>query len=110
MRQKFALKLLDVYESGRVIVNFDESAISTLDARHHAWFKKGGPFKKPDYTKVKQISLQAAITSEGDCFYSMHIRSNNSVTTRLFLEGLFIYLQNNSSSWKSKYVLLIDNA
>lgn len=49
------MELLRLFESGKIIINFDESALSSLDCRHHAWFKKGCLPIKPDYYKVKQI-------------------------------------------------------
>lgn len=87
-RQKFVIKLLEVLESGFIVMNCDESSFNQLFNNRRAWFFKDEPANVDMVNRIPNASLNAAITSEGSVFYSMHNQNKNYVTTLCFFHHL----------------------
>ena len=82
-RQYAASQYLRNMSSGQVIVNIDESSLFETDTRNRTWSTRG---KKKFLTRSRRltsVSLIAAITSNGEYYFSINQGRNNSYASRV---------------------------
>ena len=69
--------MLELYDSGKHIINIDESWLNVSDFRHHTW--------QPDHDKVAmndkalkvKINMIAAVSNRGHCWLSLYYTSTD---------------------------------
>ena len=89
---------------GHEIVSIDEVGFQLTTNYKRIWFEKGKKPKRAFFWSNKKLIVFAAQVQNKKVFYEFHI-SQNSLTFRAFLRGLFKYLDKNK-----KYVFIMDNA
>ena len=105
IRQQFVLRYLDVLESGKVIVNVDESAITKLDNQRKCWQYKDEPRNFARSKTLKRISLQwllVPMVTPGTPCIPRRTRRNNSDYSCIFsLQNLKNRMQDREITWYS---------
>ena len=89
---------------GREIVSIDEVGFQLATNYKRIWFEKGKKPKRAFFWCNKKLIVFAAQIQNEKVFYEFH-NSQNSMTFRAFLRGLFDYLDKSK-----KYVFILDNA
>lgn len=109
-RQYAAKQLITNLYSGMTVINIDESIISETDYRNKGW----SPIGKSAYTEQSQrlgkVSIIGGVSSKGDFYYTINLGTNNSETIWYFLLKLCNHLNRQDKDWRSKTILMIDNA
>ena len=109
-RQYAASQYLRNMSSGQVIVNIDESSLFETDTRNRTWSTRG---KKKFLTRSRRltsVSLIAAITSNGEYYFSINQGRNNSYTLLLFFCRLIKHFNRFKRNWRSNTIFMLDNA
>ncbi len=89
---------------GHELVSIDEVGFQLATNYKRIWFIKGKKPKRAFFWSNKKITTFAALTSSHKFFYEFY-NSQNSLTFRAFLRGLFEWLDKSK-----KYVFILDNA
>jgi len=89
---------------GREIVSIDEVSFQLATNYKRIWFPRGQKPKRAFFWSNKKLIVFGAQTQNSKLFYEFHT-SQNSLTFRAFLRGLFEHLDKNK-----KYVFILDNA
>lgn len=89
---------------GYEIVSIDEVSFQLATNYKRIWFEKGKKPRRVFFWCNKKLIVFAAQIQNKKVFYEFH-NSQNSLTFRAFLRGLFDYLDKHK-----KYVFIIDNA
>ena len=86
------------------IVSIDEVSFQLTTNYKRIWFEKGKKPKRAFFWSNKKLIVFAAQQENKKVFYEFH-DSQNSLTFRAFLRGLFEHLDESK-----KYVFILDNA
>ena len=89
---------------GYEIVSVDEVSFHLTTGYKRIWFPKGKKPKRAFFWSNKKLIVFGALTSSHRFYYNFYI-AQNSFTFSLFLEELFVWLDQNK-----KYVFILDNA
>jgi hypothetical protein len=68
-RKEFAMKMLEILESDKLIINFNETVISSTTGRNQSREKRGSSNSRLYAKKIDYLSLMAAISTRGDIFF-----------------------------------------
>lgn len=68
LRQLFALELVEVMRSGKVLLNFDESVIRLTSGRCYSWARRCKSNQRVIAKDVDGLSMLVAVSSEGDIY------------------------------------------
>ena len=63
--------MLQIYSSGRHVVNIDESWIPETDFRKRRWVKKGGDNSMPERAMGHRVNMIVAVSTEGLVWLSL---------------------------------------
>jgi len=88
----------------------DESTLNETCHTHYRWVEKQSRANVEKRQGSFYASLNAAVTSEGQCFLSVSQGYNNSSTTALFISHLAQSLDESTPGWQERAVVLMDNA
>ena len=72
LRQQFAMKLLELLESGKRLLNVDESWLTSTNFKRSKWREQGTTNSMPEKFMNPQIAIIAAIDTEGDVYASLN--------------------------------------
>jgi hypothetical protein len=109
-RQVAAAEYIKALRNGRRVINIDESIIRSTDHRNRGWTRYGKRILTSRALRLPQISMIAAITSDGLTFFSINQGKTTSLTFCFFLTGLCKALDARLINWRSTSTLLFDNA
>jgi hypothetical protein len=94
----------------KVIVNIDESWLDRMDYRRMSWSAVGKKNSSSIKALTPRISLMVALDTAGNVYYSLSQSNNNSQTMSVFFKELCSVLDAQRKGWRSKTVVLLDNA
>jgi hypothetical protein len=97
-------------EAGKVIINVDESVIAHTINRNRGWLPRGKHFTVTSSIHLNLINIIAAIGSDGSLYYTVNRGKTNSWSFMLFMIKLVEHLNAVDSGWRSKTVIMMDNA
>ncbi len=109
-RQVAASEYIKALRDDRHVINIDESIIRSTDHRNRGWTRYGKRILTSRALRLPQISMIAAITSQGFTFFSINQGKQTSLTFCYFLTGLCKALDARVINWRDTSTLLIDNA
>mmetsp|Transcript_47725 Transcript_47725/g.34985 ORF Transcript_47725/g.34985 Transcript_47725/m.34985 type:complete len:117 (-) Transcript_47725:839-1189(-) len=87
-RQFAASRYIETLESGKRIINIDESLINRTQYKKVGWNLKGNDLVCPQAQRLSEVSIVAAVSSQGELYYSINRGANNSLTIKYFLASL----------------------
>jgi transposase len=85
---------------GKRLINIDESVLNQTDKRRRGWFKKGQKNFVSHLERLAKTNLIAAVTSDGDFYFTINCGKNNSRTVLLFLIKLVRHLTTQDPGWR----------
>ena len=110
LRQQFAMQLLKLLDAGKRIINVDESVISCVDYRRKKWREHGTANSMPSKQIQPQISLIAAMDTEGSIYISLTQTIVDSCFFNLYLTVLANQLDVDRPDWRTDSVILLDGS
>lgn len=109
-RQHAAYHYLSLMAQGVNIINIDESILSQTDFRKKGWSIIGQPAYTQSSQRLSRVSIIGAVSSKGHFYYTVNLGANNSEKIWLFMLKLITHLESQDQLWRSKTVLMLDNA
>lgn len=76
-RQQFAVKMVELMASEKVIINFDESVLRCTNNQTHNWGWRGQPANRFFGKSICSLSVMLAVSSGGDVFHQFLDGNNN---------------------------------
>ena len=110
LRQQYALKLLPLLESGRRIINVDESWLNQTRFVRKIWVPADGAATYTDKHVSPRISLLAALDTDGKIWFSLNHANTDADVMTTFLRALARQLDAESPGWQENTTILLDNA
>ena len=102
--------MLPLLESGRRIINCDESWLNNTRFARKIWVPTDAPASITDKQVAPRISLIAALDTEGRIWCALtHSNTDTDVMTT-FLKYLVRRLDQETPGWQESSTILIDNA
>ena len=93
-----------------MIINIDESTLYATDTRKKSWGTPGKGLFLGNAQRLTSVNMVAAISSDGEYYFTINQGRNNGYTLLLFLVRLVRHLNRFKPNWRSKTVFLLDNA
>ena len=110
LRQQFALRLLPLLESGRRIINVDESWLNQTRYQRRLWVPSDAPGSFTDKQVQPRISLLVALDTEGRIWCALTQANTDADVMTLFLRYLTRQLDLETPGWQESSTILLDNA
>ncbi len=110
LRQFAAANYIEALRDGWEIINVDESVLRATDERKRGWVGVGRRNYESSSQRLNKVNAIAAVSSIGRVFFTINQGRTNSLTIVCFLSKLFERLCIMDQAWKSKTLLLLDNA
>jgi hypothetical protein len=105
-----AQEYIKILKNGKEVINIDESIIRSTDQRNRGWARPGKRILSSRALRLPQISMIAAITSQGHTFFSINQGKTTSLTFLIFVVRLCKELDNRDPNWRARSTLLLDNS
>ena len=88
LRQQYALKMLELLDQGKRVINVDETWISETGYHRFAWAKPQISGSVPLNTVTPSLSMIAALDTDGNVYYALSHATTDQGTFMLFLRHL----------------------
>ncbi len=110
LRQLAAAKYIEALRDGWDIINVDESVLRATDERKRGWVGVARRNYESSSQRLNGVNVIAAVSSSGRAFFTINQGRTNSLTIACFLSKLFDRVSSMRPDWKSRTLLLLDNA
>ena len=110
LRQQFALRMIPLLESGRRIINVDESWLNSTRFIRRSWIPTDAPGTYSDKQVQPRISLIVALDTDGRIWCALTQANTDSDVMTMFLRYLVRELDRESPGWQENSTILLDNA
>ena len=102
--------MLPLLESGRRVINIDESWLNGTRFVRWLWIPPDGTARYSDKQVWPRISLKAALDTEGRVWCALTQANTDSDVMTLFLRYLTRQLDLETPGWQDNTTILLDNA
>ena len=110
LRQQYALKMLPLLESGRRIINVDESWLNQTRFIRKIWVPTDTAATISDKQVQPRISLLAALDTNGGIWFALTQANTDADVMATFLRALVQQLDQETPGWQENTTILLDNA
>jgi hypothetical protein len=110
LRQQFAMKMLELLESGKRVLNIDESWMTSTNFKRSKWREHGTTNSMPEKHMSARVAIIAAVDTEGDVYVSLNQVNTDIPMMKLFISKLAIQLDYDRPQWREDTVFLLDGA
>ena len=100
MRQRYALRMLELLKDGQRIINVDESWLNQTNFQRKVWAQKSRPASVNNKSVAPRISLIAALDTDGQAFYGLTQVNTDQYVMMVFLAYLAQRLDNETPGWR----------
>ena len=100
--------MLEVYQSGKTIINVDESWIPAAGFRRKRWKRRGMLNTAQEKTLSQKINIITAMSSNGDVWIALTTCNTDSNVLMLFMTYLANSLTKQQRNWRESTVFLLD--
>ena len=94
----------------KIIINIDESWLGKSDFRRFSWSPQGVTNSVPQKQIQPRISMIAGLDTNGQIYLSLVQANSNTSLMELFFSNLILMLDKKDRHWRSRTLLLLDNA
>ena len=102
--------MLPLLESGRRIINVDESWLNQTRYQRRLWVPSDAPGSFTDKQVQPRISLLVALDTEGRMWSALTQANTDADVMTLFLRYLVRQLDRETQGWQESSTILLDNA
>ena len=110
LRQQYALKMLELLASGKVILNVDESWCGMTDFRVSKWRAHHTTNSVPKKLFSHRITMIIGLDTRGKVYLTLARANSNAALMKIYLHQLVKTLDAERADWRKDTVLLFDNA
>ena len=110
LRQQYALRLLPLLESGKRIINIDESWINQTRFLRRIWVPSEAAGSITEKQVAPRISLLVALDTDGKFWCALTQANTDADVMMLFVSTLIRRLDQEEPGWKEDTIILLDNA
>ena len=110
LRQQFAKTLLEVNFNRKTLLNVDETWLGTADFRRFKWCRIGERNSNAIKQVQPRISMIVGLDSTGKVYLSLVQANSNTSMMELYFSTLIKQLDKQDPRWRSKLIILQDNA
>ena len=100
LRQQYAIKMIELLQSKKRIINVDESWVNQTQYNRRMWAPSDSPASSSLKMLSPRLSLIAALDTECNVFFSLLHANTDSNMIRMFLSGLFDRLDAEIPNWR----------
>ena len=104
------MKLLELLEQGKRVINIDETWLNETSYVRRVWAQRGGEGNCRLNAVLPRLSMIAALDSQGEVWFSLSHSTTDGDVIALFLSQLIKRLDEESPGWQEDSVILWDNA
>ena len=90
------------------MINLDESWLPVSDFNRRRWRRRGMKNTMADKALSQKINIIAAMSSEGDVWYSLTTCNTDSDVLMMFMSHLARVLTKERPGWRDECVFLLD--
>ena len=109
LRQRFAIELVNLLNSGKRVINIDESWLGMTDFRRQKWRPPGQNNSVSQLQVSPRISIIMGVDTRGAVYLSLLQCNNTSSTMDLFFKSLVKKLDSERDDWRKNTVIMMDN-
>ena len=110
LRQQYALTMLQLLNSGKRVINLDESWLNWTTFADREWRVKNQSWSKPKKTLTPRISLLVAISTDGHLWYTVSQAATDGNIVIIFIVKLMELLDQELPGWRADTIWLLDGA
>ena len=110
LRQQYALRMLPLLESGRRIINIDESWLNQTRFIRRLWVPSDAASTFTDKQVSPRISLLAALDTDGRIWCALTQANTDYNVMTMFIRYLVRQLDLETPGWQENSTILLDNA
>jgi hypothetical protein len=110
LRQRWAMKLLELAPLRTRLVNIDETWLGMEDFRRMKWQLPGTANVVPKKAWSPRISMLLAFDNFGESYVALSQSNTNSEVAKLFIRGLVKTFNEESRRWREKTLIWWDGA
>ena len=110
LQQQYALRMFTLLESGRRIINVDESWLNSTRFQRRLWVPVDAPGSISDKQVQPRISVLVALDTEGRIWAALTQASTDADVMTMFLQHLVRRLDSETPGWQETSTILLDNA
>ena len=110
LRQQFALKLIETMNSGKKIINVDETWLGLTDWRRMKWQAPGTTNSILRKMMLPSVTMITALDTNGEVYLSLLQSNSNSQVMELQIRQLVLQLDKQRKNWRDDTVIMLDNA
>ena len=97
-------------KKGKRIINIDETWIGEMDFRRLKWRRRGESNTISSKDVLPRLSMLAAIDNYGEIYFSIVQANVDHQVFCIFITKLVAKLTTEDANWRSKTILMFDNA
>ena len=97
-------------QQGKTIINVDESVIQHTVSLKRGWMKRYRKNMVTSSQHLRGVNIIAGISSKGDLYYTVNHGRTNRYSFLLYIIKLCEHLNRIDSDWRSKSIVIVDNA
>ena len=110
LRQQYSLKILPMLESGRRIINVDESWLNNTRHLRKTWVPSDAPSTFREKQVIPRVSLILALDTDGRIWFALTQVNTDADVMTLFLRYLARQFDQETPGWEETSHILLDNA
>jgi hypothetical protein len=110
LRQRFGMKFIELFESGKRIINIDETWLNDTQFIRSKWQLRGSSFSQTAKKVRPRISAIMAFDSHGDVYFALTQVNTNTSVMKVFISQLASRLDVERPNWREDSILLLDGA
>ena len=110
LRQQAAIKVLQLLDQGKILINLDESWLNECDFRRMKWREYGATNVQSALQLAPRITLIAALDTLGNAYLTLTQANSNNKTMEIYFHQLAAKLDKERPNWRNDSVLVTDNA
>jgi len=100
--------MLAIYNSGKRVINVDESWLPAADFRLKRWKRRGMKNSDKEKPLTQKINIITAMSSDGDVWIALTTCNTDSDVLMLFMSYLATELTKEAPDWRANTVFLLD--
>ena len=100
LRQQYAIKMLEVLNQGRRVINVDETWLNESSFIRRTWAPRDGSGNVSLRSVTPRLSMIAALDNEGRAWFTLSHANTDSNIVTLFLHSLMKVLDAETPGWQ----------
>lgn len=110
LRQQFGIRFLELLQSGKRVINVDETWIVDTQFIRSKWQEKGSNHSQAAKKVTPRIAMILAFDNYGEVYFALTQVNTDADVVKMFLSQLSSRLDVERPGWRNDSVVLLDGA